>query len=128
MIVLAIIALLVCVIMFIRNVLISVRKDWCKFTSGLQFLALGMLVMLSILGLWLVYELYFNRLLSSDNLYTYAFEEAIGVWGLVGKCRFSVNELSLNFVLLISFLYPVIFILLQHDLNVEKYKYYSYMI
>lgn len=72
--------------------------------------------------------MYYRRSLVIDELVDYVFESSIRVHALMGNLCFSVNELSLTFSVLISFLYPVILVLLQYDLSVERYKYYSYMI
>lgn len=102
--------------------------SWGSYVCGFRFGVMGLIVLIGFLNLYLLYDIHFNTLEYHTELVNYMFEKHSYVFFMWKSLKFSVNELSLTFIVLISFLYPLILILLQYDLSVERYKYYSYMI
>lgn len=80
------------------------------------------------INLYLLYELHFKLVSAEEYVVGYLFEKNIDIYYIFKNFKFNLNELSLIFIILISFLYPLILILLQYDLSIERYKYYGYMV
>lgn len=120
---------------FASNILIFVKlsmlKSWGKWHSyigNFRFILVGIIFIISLLNIWLLYEIHFNKNLQYDDLINYMFEKSIYINYIFKSLKFNLNELSLLFSVLVSFLFPLILILLQYDLSIDRYKYYGYMI
>jgi NADH:ubiquinone oxidoreductase subunit 4 (subunit M) len=77
----------------------------------------------------LLYNTHYRYTFNSDLVATAAVdcEEIFSVLGF-NSLLISINELSLVFILLISFLYPVILFLMAYDFSGRQYRFFSYMI
>lgn len=76
-------------------------------------------------NIWIAYKFHFSRVLGGINVTGIGMGEEWCYRLVYLSVDFSINELSLVFVVLISFLYPVILLLMQHDLGASRYKYYG---
>lgn len=115
-------------LIFIKLSWLSERGKWYCSIGNLRFIIIGIILFLSLINLYLLYELHFRRLVQREDNLDYIFEENIDMCFIFNNFKLNLNELSLIFMTLISFLYPLILLLLQYDLSIDRYKYYGYMI
>ena len=115
-------------LVFIKISKVSIGSAWYNYLCDFRFFVISLFFLFSFINLYLLYAVHFNNIHSYNYLLNYMFGKYIYIFFMFNHMKFCLNEISLIFAVLVSFLYPIILILLQYDLSIERYKYYSYMI
>ena len=115
-------------LIFIKISQVSTRGVWYNYLGDFRFFVISLFFLFSLINLYLLYEVHFNHIYNYNYLLNYMFNKYIYIFFMFNNMKFCLNEISLIFAVLVSFLYPLILILLQYDLSIDRYKYYSYMV
>jgi NADH:ubiquinone oxidoreductase subunit 4 (subunit M) len=110
------------ILLMSSNYFNNIKYKWYNFSGNWKFFLIACLCLINLINLYLIYRLHFINILSSyiDNVITINF--------LFSNICVNIDELALVFIILISFLYPVILILMNYDFGVKNYKYLNYML
>lgn len=121
-------SIIVSLLLFDNYIIIISRYAWYIFLGNIKFVLIGSICIINIINLLMIYSFYRHLWLDIyDNLF-WIYHSQIATFLVFYTLVLNWSELTIVFILLISFLYPIILILMQYDFGLNQYKYFCYMI
>lgn len=108
-------------------VIVVSRYSWYIFVNNIKFVLIGGICLINIINLVVVYSIYRHIWTDIYGGLFWVYHSQVISFLVFYTVLLNWSELTVVFVLLISFLYPVILILMQYDFSLNQYKYFCYM-